>query len=71
LPKREDNKKAIEEEVKKRAKELYLTYGHVSPMGIARPMGVSFNVVRNNLFKLGYTERKKNEFKPKEVDDLK
>jgi hypothetical protein len=71
LPKEEDIKKTIEEEVKKRANELYLFYGHVSPMGIAHPMGVSFNVVRNYLFRLGYTEKGKNKFLPKEIGNKK
>ena len=70
FPKKEDIKKTIEEEVKERAKEMYLKYGYVSPMGIAHPMGVSFEVVKNNLFKLGYKERRKNEFITKEADDL-
>jgi ribosomal protein S25 len=69
-PRKEDIEIAIEEEVKKRAKEIYSKYGYVSPMGIAHSMGVSFEVVRNNLFNLGYIERKKNEFLPKGVDDL-
>jgi len=64
-PKKEETKKAIEEEIKKRAEEIYSKHGYVSPTGIAYPMGVSFEVVRNNLFKLGYIERKKNEFMPR------
>jgi hypothetical protein len=69
-PKEEDVKKAIVEEVKQRAKEIYSKYGYVSPAGIAHSMSVSLEVVKNNLFKLGYIEVKKNQFIPKEVDDL-
>ena len=69
-PKSEDIAKAIREEVKQRAKEIYSKHGYVSPAGIAHSMGISPEVVKNNLFKLGYIELKKNQFIPKEVDDL-
>jgi hypothetical protein len=69
-PESEDIAKAIREEVKQRAKEIYLKHGYVSPMGIAHSIGVSFEVVKDHLLKLGYKEVKKNEFIPKEIDDL-
>jgi hypothetical protein len=69
-PESEDIAKTIREEVKQRAEEIYSKHGYVSPMGIAHSMRVSFEVVKDHLLKLGYREVKKNEFIPKEVDDL-
>lgn len=66
----EDIAKAIREEVKHRAKEIYSKHAYVSPVGIAHSMGISPEVVKDHLLKLGYIEVKKNEFIPKEVDDL-
>ena len=64
------NQKAIAEEVKQRAKEIYSKYGYISPARIAHSMSVSSEVVKDHLLKLGCIEVKKNEFIQKEVDDL-
>jgi hypothetical protein len=44
--------------------------GYVNPAGLTHSMGVSFEAVKNNLFKLVYIGVRKNEFIPKEVDEL-
>lgn len=65
-----DMEKVVREEVEERAKEMYSRCGYASPVGISFSMGIGLEVARSHLLKLEYIERKKNEFIPKEVEDL-